>query len=110
MKETETLVVTRHKGLIQWLRARDLIPRNAIIRTHVRAEDVANKHVIGVLPLSLAAGAASVTEVPLKIPPYARGDELSEKQVEEYRSGPVTRYEVRQVESFIPKKEKKNDV
>ena len=44
---------------------------------HVTADDVAGKHVIGVLPLSLARHAASVTEVEMTLRPDQRGKELS---------------------------------
>ena len=43
---------------------------------HATPEDVAGKDVIGVLPLSLACLARTVTEIPMALTPEMRGKEL----------------------------------
>jgi len=68
-----TIVVTRHKALVQFLVKRQMIGANTPIIAHASEEDVRGKDVIGVLPLRLAALAASVTEVPMDIPAELRG-------------------------------------
>lgn len=70
------VVVTRHPALVALLRERGLIGADARVIAHASADDVRGRHVIGVLPLSLAALAASVTEVPLALGPADRGAEL----------------------------------
>lgn len=72
-----TVVVTRHPALVELLRERGLINADARVIAHATPADVTGKHVIGVLPLRLAALARSVTEVPLNIPAELRGVELS---------------------------------
>lgn len=93
-RETRKLVVTRHRGLVDWLRARKLITADDEVWTHVEDSDVAHlrgREVWGVLPLHLAAECASVTVVPVSVPYHLRGEELSADQVELYRTGaPVT--------------------
>lgn len=84
------LVVTRHAGLVEHLLGLGLITAETPIIPHATPKQVAGQHVIGVLPLSLAALAASVTEVPLNLPPELRGVELSAAQVALYAGEPVT--------------------
>lgn len=72
----ETVVVTRHPALVDLLRERGIIGEEARVIEHASPEDVRGKHVIGVLPLALAALAESVTEIPLKLTPEMRGKEL----------------------------------
>ena len=88
------LVVTRHRGLVEWLRRREMIPADAIVVEHATPDDVRNRHVVGVLPLRLAALAAAVTEVPMDIPAEMRGRELTADEVERFAGAPVT-YRVR---------------
>ena len=84
-----TIVVTRHKALVQFLVKRKMIGANTPIIAHATEKDVRDKDVIGVLPLRLAALAASVTEVPMDIPAELRGQELSLEQVEAFSGEPV---------------------
>lgn len=91
------VVVTRHPGLVEVLREQGLIPAGVRVIAHASAEDVRGLDVYGVLPLALAAEAASVTEVTLTLPAELRGQELSADQVRAHMTG-VTRYVVRRVE------------
>ena len=117
----KTVIVTRHRALIELLVERGIIPpcepgtrceccaENAEygrihsdtryrtcriagvpILEHANAEDVAGRHVIGVLPLALAAHAASVTEIPLALAPADRGRELDLPRLRQIAGAPVT--------------------
>lgn len=84
------VVVSRHAGLVDYLREIGLIDAATPVLTHATAEDVLGKHVVGVVPLHLAAAAALVTEVPLDLPFKLRGMELSADQVRLHARPPVT--------------------
>ncbi len=90
------LVVTRHKALVEYLKEIDLINDRDPVISHATDVDVDGNHVIGVLPLSLASLCATVTEIPMNIPPELRGKELSIEQVRQYAGWPRT-YEVRDI-------------
>lgn len=90
------LVVTRHPALVQYLHEIGLVESDVPVLEHVNAEDIRGKHVIGVLPLHLAALAASVTEVPLTLTPEDRGQELSVDRLRQIAGEPVT-YRVERV-------------
>ena len=89
-KNIETIVVTRHAALVELLRERGIIGEGARVIEHASPEDVRGKHVIGVLPLALAALAASVTEIPLRLTPEMRGKELDLPTLREIAGEPVT--------------------
>lgn len=86
----QQVVVTRHPGLVDYLRETGAIQDDATIVEHATPEDVRGKHVVGVLPLWLAAEAASVTEVPMAVPADARGRELTIEEVRLWAGQPVT--------------------
>ncbi len=90
------VVITRHQALVAYLREIGLISPTDNVLSYAAAEDVRGRDVIGVLPLRLAALAASITEVPLRVPPAARGRELSLDDVRRLAGEPV-RYVVRVV-------------
>lgn len=71
-----SIVVTRHAALAELLVERGIVEAGTHVITHATPEQVAGKDVIGVLPLSLASLANSVTEVPLALTPELRGKEL----------------------------------
>lgn len=91
-----TVVVTRHPALVEHLIEIGLCKPDTPVITHACPADVRGKHVIGVLPLSLAALAARVTEVPLTIPEELRGQELTAEQIWQHACHPRT-YTVRLV-------------
>ena len=86
----KTVIVTRHKALLEYIVMHRLAPDDAVILTHVDAEAIRGKHVIGVLPLHLAAEAAKVTEIPMNIPSELRGQELTLEQMDVVAGMPVT--------------------
>lgn len=88
------ILITRHSGLVEYLREEG-IEFNRVI-AHATPEDVRGQEVWGVLPLALAAEAASVTEVKLELPAEMRGVELNADQVREFQRGLVT-YKVTRV-------------
>lgn len=89
----ETIIVTKSPAIVQYIVELGLVS-SARVLLLPRAEDVRGKHVIGELPLHLAALAESVTEIPLDIPVSLLGKELSLEQVRKYAEPPVT-YTVR---------------
>ena len=97
MSQNNTIVITRHTALIQYLEEINLIPAGTPVLSHATPEDVRGRDVIGILPLSLASLANSVTEVPLTITPELRGQELTIEQVRQLAGNPV-RYQVNVIE------------
>lgn len=87
------IVVTRHAALVELLRERGIIGDDARVIAHATPNDVRGQHVIGVLPLSLAAIAASVTEVSLNLSPEDRGKELPIERLREI-AGPARSYKI----------------
>jgi putative CRISPR-associated protein (TIGR02620 family) len=90
------VVVTRHKALVALLVERGIIDAAASVIEHASPANVAGKHVIGVLPLSLAALAASITEIPLALTAEDRGQELSLDRLRQIAGAPA-RYVVQKV-------------
>ena len=95
------IVVTRHKALVEFLNVYNLLPDGYVHMSHVNDEDeIRGCHVIGVLPLHLAAAASKVTEVKLNIPPKMRGKELTLRETIKYFKGMYT-YEVKKTKPYI---------
>lgn len=86
------IIVARHPGLLEWLISHGYCTPDTPVLTHVDDPDqVRGLHVYGVLPLWLAAYAASVTEVSLPdLPAEMRGKELTKEQMDEYGAVPRT--------------------
>lgn len=91
------LIVTRHPGLVEYLRELGLATDEVVVVSHATPENVAGKRVCGVLPHNLSCLCESFTEVPLNLPPELRGVELTLEQVRLYAGKPVT-YTVRVVD------------
>ena len=81
----ETVIVTRHKALVQVL-AEDHGIKGRVVE-HALPSDIAGNIVIGVLPMHLAAKAAKVGTLVLDIPAEMRGKELSVGEVRHYAMG-----------------------
>ena len=86
---SEKVVVTRHPALIQYLIEKGLANESVKVISHASPDDIRGKDVIGVLPLSLACLAESVTEIPLKLDESMRGKELSIDEMREIAGEPV---------------------
>lgn len=89
---TDSIIVTRHSALIEVLREDFGVEGKVLAQATV--EEVAGKHVYGVLPMFLAAQCEKLTTVTLNTPPELRGVELSVDQVRQYM-GPLVTYIVR---------------
>jgi putative CRISPR-associated protein (TIGR02620 family) len=83
----QPIVVTRHPALVEYLVEKGIVPPGTEAIPTVRPEQVEGRHVIGVLPLFLAARAEKVTVVMLNIPAHLRGAELSLEQMREFATG-----------------------
>ena len=102
----EKIVVTRYKGLVQYLQELKLIEEDTEVVAHANIEDVKDKHVLGVLPLWLSCHAAKITEIQLKLPAEKRGKELSVEEVRFFALSPRT-YVVKEVAFNDPISERK---
>lgn len=83
----KTVIVTRHAGLVEFLREEGLIDESATVIPHATRDDVKGCRVVGILPLNLAACAACVEQPILILPPELRGKELSCAEVREHFAG-----------------------
>lgn len=108
MTDISTVVVTRHSALIELLKEMGLVDDGVQVIAHATADDVRGRHVIGVLPLSLAVEAAMVTEIPLDIPQELRGKELTIEQLRLYSSDSRT-YVVRKYNNTTMKDSDMNE-
>lgn len=84
------IIVTRHAATINFFKAylKEKGYDDIEVITHATEEDVRGKDVYGVLPMSLACHANSITELDLSgIPQELRGAELSKEQIEQYGAG-----------------------
>ena len=70
------IIVTRHKGAVEWLRRQGIV---GDVLTHVTdPAQIAGQRVIGALPLHLAAHAAAVGSIDMPgLRPDQRGVDLS---------------------------------
>jgi len=84
------LIVTRHNGLVEYLKEEGIVGDNVEVIAHASPEAVTGRHVIGVLPHNLSCLTASFTEVPLSLPPGLRGKELTAGDVRKYAGKPAT--------------------
>jgi len=78
MNTLNTLVVTRHKALVDYLLKKGVISEGRFeVMPHATPKDVRGRHVIGVLPHSLSCLTTSFSEVVLDLPLEKRGKELT---------------------------------
>ncbi len=92
----KTIIVTRHPALVALLSERKVITGKEKVFSHVTPDDVRDKNVIGVLPLSLAALANTVTEIPLALEPSDRGKELDINRLREI-AGSAVKYKISKI-------------
>lgn len=78
----ETVIITRHEGLVTWLAQKGIVGR---VVAQAGVNDVCGKHVIGVLPLYLAAEANRITVVDLPgLTAEMRGKALSPDEMDAF--------------------------
>ncbi len=90
------LVITRHKGLVDYLLEEGIISPETKVVAHATADLVKGKHVLGVLPHSLSCLCKTFTEIPLALPQELRGKELKKEDIRKYAGKPAT-YVVRKL-------------
>jgi hypothetical protein len=91
------LVVTRHSGLVRYLRERSLATQSAPVIAHADADQVSGLVVAGVLPLQLAARTHHVIVVNLRpLPKDLVGQDLPYERMLQQIDG-VSRYKVRSI-------------
>jgi putative CRISPR-associated protein (TIGR02620 family) len=78
-----TIIVTRHTGLIQWLKSHGIV---GDVISHVEFPDqIRGKDVYGVLPLHLASVCNSVTTVDMPgLPSEKRGVDLTPEEMDSF--------------------------
>lgn len=91
----KTIVVTRHKSLIQFLIEQKIIDQSDEVVSHATEELVEGNRVIGVLPIHLAALTSEYVNVPIHVPSELRGEELSIEEIRKYAQ-PIKTYIVNQ--------------
>jgi len=73
-------IVTRHAGMVEWLKSRGITGE---VIPHVTDErDVKDCHIVGALPMHLACLAKSITVVTMNLLPEQRGKDLSVMEME----------------------------
>lgn len=92
----DTVCVTRHDALAQYLKEIGLIDENTPILKRATPDEIRGKHAVGIIPYWLARYAASVTVIQLNRPADNRNRELSLPEVREAAGKPVT-YRVEQI-------------
>ena len=78
------VIVTRHSGLVDYLKKEKMIDDKTQVLTHAMPDDVVERNVCGVLPHALSCLTKTFTELPLVLPAELRGQELNESQVRKY--------------------------
>lgn len=84
------LVVTRHPGLVDYLREVGLVDDDVDVVKHATPALLRGRNVCGVLPHSLSSLCKTFTEVPLVVPQSLRGEELRLEQVRALAGPPAT--------------------
>jgi len=86
----KALIITRHPALVAYLIEKGYVSADSEVIDHATPENVAGKHVWGVLPHSLSCLTKSFTEVPMFMPASKRGVELTLEDMHEFAGEPVT--------------------
>jgi putative CRISPR-associated protein (TIGR02620 family) len=93
----ETVIVTRHQGLVEVLAEMGYTGK---VISHATLDDVRGKVVIGVLPMHLASQTVMFGEVTLKLTPEQRGKELSAQEVRQAMEDGISWYMVRTEDQY----------
>jgi len=74
------VIVTRHAGMVEWLSLHGI---EGDVIAHATPADVEGREVYGILPLNLAAEAASITTVDMPgLKPEQRGQDLTPEEMD----------------------------
>lgn len=91
-KDVETVIVTRHVGLVEWLALRGITGKTIV---HATEDDVRGKRVVGALPMHLAALAAEIVVVDMpRLVTEQRGLDLTPAEMDAAGAS-LSRYQVR---------------
>ena len=102
MKEIKIdLVVTRHPGLVDYLKEIGLANETTQVVKHATPKVVTGKNVCGVLPHNLSCLCKTFTEIPLNLTLELRGKELDVETLRKIAGKPVTY----KVEKLVNKEE-----
>jgi len=98
-RTNEILIVTRHKGFIEWLDRKGITGN---ITERATPADVVGRHCIGNLPWQLAAIAASFSRIAIPLcPSDRRTEELTADELEQYGAFLRT-YTVKEIPKIQP--------
>lgn len=89
------IIITRHPAFVEYLIEQGIADPDVPVIEHAEPSQIKGQHVVGMLPLHLAALADQVTTVPLDLPAELRGEELSLDQVRAH-AGQPRHYSVRE--------------
>ena len=84
----DVIIVTRHEELRQYLVEIGYIAHDADTISHAVVSDIKGRHVIGKIPLALAAHCRSVTEIPMRLEESDRGKVISLRRLREVALSP----------------------
>ena len=90
MRVHDKVIVTRHHTLVKHIIELGLAGEETPVMEHVTHADIRGKHVIGVLPMHLACVASMVTEIPIRLPPELRGNDLGTYEIGQFCGEPQT--------------------
>lgn len=91
----QTIIVTRHPAVEKYIRESDLVPQDTPCYPSVTENFVQGKHIIGIVPMHIAAAAELFTEVKITL---RRGVEPRELSLDELRAS------VKQVRTYSVEK------
>ena len=89
----DTIFVSRHPGAIAWIQKHHPEFGEAKVIGHATPGDIKGNRIIGVLPVDLASLAGEYWHLTMRLPPEARGKELSLEEMEQYGCS-IERYEI----------------
>ena len=81
------VIVSRHKATVRYLIEAGIAPADAHVIEHATPDDVRGKHVVGNVPLDLAALADRITTVPLPRPRRDAAGRMEELNLAAIRAG-----------------------
>ena len=96
-KKPQKIIVTRQPAFAEYVKEVGLAPEGVEVTDHATVDSVKGKHVIGLVPVYLAAHAHKLTMIPIITPPELRGAKLTIEQIREYAREPVN-YETKIVD------------
>jgi hypothetical protein len=83
-----TVIVTKHKALQAYIIELGLADETTPIYSSVTAVDIAERDVVGLLPIRLAQFARTYTEIPLVLDKTFHGKEMTIEQVRMFAQEP----------------------